>query len=72
MHDPVARRSLGTPLRSAAMPETVECPFCRGAETEQFSAFGSALSVSQYYCRSCRTVFEWMKRAGGERPADRG
>ena len=25
------------------------------------SAFGSALSVSQYYCRTCRTVFEWMK-----------
>jgi len=56
------RRSLGTPLHSHAMPDAVECPFCLGLETEQFSAFGSALSVSQYYCRTCRTVFEWMKR----------
>jgi hypothetical protein len=46
------------------MPDAVECPFCRGLETQQFSAFGSALSVSQYYCRRCRTVFEWMKRRG--------
>lgn len=58
------RRSLGTPLHSDAMPDAVECPFCLGLETEQFSAFGSALSVSQYYCRTCRTVFEWMKRKG--------
>lgn len=62
MADSAARRSLGSTLRSAAMPDSVECPFCRGLETEQFSAFGSALSVSQYYCRTCRTVFEWMKR----------
>jgi hypothetical protein len=60
--DSPARRVLGATLRSAAMPEAVECPFCEGADTEQFSAFGSALSVSQYYCRTCRTVFEWMKR----------
>lgn len=52
------------------MPDSVECPFCQGEETEQFSAFGSALSVSQYYCRTCRTVFEWMKRTGDPRPSD--
>jgi hypothetical protein len=57
-----ARRSLASPLHSAAMPEAVECPFCDDVETEQLSAFGSALSVGQYYCRTCRTVFEWMKR----------
>jgi hypothetical protein len=62
MADSAARRSLGSPLHSDAMPDAVECPFCQGSETEQFSAFGSALSVSQYYCRDCRTVFEWMKR----------
>ena len=62
MADTDARRSLRTPLRSAALPEAVPCPFCEESETEQFSAFGSALSVSQYYCRTCRTVFEWMKR----------
>ena len=60
---------LDTPLHSDAIPTSVECPFCGDSETEQFSAFGSALSVSQYYCRRCRTVFEWMKRrvpAGSE------
>ena len=43
------------------MPESVECPFCGERDTELLSAFGSALSVSQYWCRKCRTVFEWMK-----------
>lgn len=52
---------LARPLPNEAMPTAVQCPFCRGSDTEQFSAFGSALSVSQYYCRPCRTVFEWMK-----------
>jgi hypothetical protein len=52
---------LARPLASDALPAAVECPFCGGSDTEQFSAFGSALSVSQYYCRPCRTVFEWMK-----------
>ena len=63
MADSAARRRLGSPLHSDAVPDAVQCPFCRGSETEQFSAFGSALSVSQYYCRHCRTVFEWMKRS---------
>ena len=54
-------RELSRPLTSDAAPAAVECPFCGGSDTEQFSAFGSALSVSQYYCRPCRTVFEWMK-----------
>ncbi len=44
-----------------ALPASVECPFCGGEETEQFAAFGSAVSTSQYYCRPCRTVFEYMK-----------
>jgi len=52
---------LKRPLSSDAMPESVSCPFCDRSETEQFSAFGSAVSVGQYYCRTCRTVFEWMK-----------
>jgi len=56
-----AARKLGTPLRSADLPDALECPFCAGRDTEQFAAFGSALSVSQYYCRACRTVFEAFK-----------
>ena len=62
MDDSSPRRTLAEPLHNAAIPETVRCPFCETTDTEQFSAFGSALSVSQYYCRTCRTVFEWMKR----------
>jgi hypothetical protein len=54
-------KGLGSPLPSAMIPDSVECPFCMGTDTEQFAAFGSALSVSQYWCRKCRTVFEWMK-----------
>jgi len=48
-------------LRTGALPESARCPHCGGEETEQFAAFGSALSVSQYYCRDCRTVFEFFK-----------
>ncbi|MFQ5746949.1 MAG: hypothetical protein ACE5HF_06975 [Gemmatimonadota bacterium] len=56
-----AARRLAEPIRSPHLPDAVECPFCSGRETEQFAAFGSALSVSQYYCRPCRTVFEAFK-----------
>ncbi len=44
------------------LPKSVECPFCRGRNTVLQSPFGSVLSVAQYYCRRCRTIFEWMKR----------
>ncbi len=55
---------LNGPLHSGELPLAVECPFCASADTEQFSAFGSAVSTSQYYCNGCRTVFEFMKRRG--------
>jgi hypothetical protein len=38
------------------------CPFCRSADTEPMSLFGSQLSTSQYYCRACHTPFERMKQ----------
>ena len=43
------------------LPESVPCPFCASSETELHSAFGSQLSVSTYWCRSCRTAFEFLK-----------
>ncbi|MCS7275337.1 MAG: hypothetical protein NZ610_08095 [Candidatus Bipolaricaulota bacterium] len=46
------------------MKEPVQCPFCLGYETELYALFGQWLSTSQYYCRSCRTVFEWIKWEG--------
>lgn len=55
---------LDEPLRIHALPEAATCPFCLSTDTEQFSAFGSAVSTSQYYCNGCRTVFEFFKRTG--------
>lgn len=60
-HRPPADRGSDEPLRSEELPESVRCPFCGGTETEQFATFGSAVSTSQYYCRPCRSVFEYMK-----------
>jgi hypothetical protein len=37
------------------------CPFCASAETELFAMFGHLLLSSQYYCRSCRTVFDVVR-----------
>ncbi len=48
-------------LHSDALPESVRCPFCGGEETEQFAAFGGQASTSQYYCRPCRSVFEFLR-----------
>lgn len=55
------RRASDEPLHSDELPDSVRCPHCGEEESEQFAAFGSSLSVSQYYCRSCRTVFEFFK-----------
>lgn len=55
------RRRSDETLRTGELPESVRCPHCGEEESEQFAAFGSSLSVSQYYCRSCRTVFEFFK-----------
>lgn len=48
-------------LHSDALPDSVVCPFCGGDETEQFAAFGGQASTSQYYCRPCRSVFEYLR-----------
>jgi len=53
------------------LPASVECPFCRGRETELHSPFGSALSVATYWCNHCRTAFEWFKRGPGEHLPER-
>jgi len=48
----------------AGMPETPPCTFCGGSETEMMNAFGSQLSVASYWCRACRSPFEFMKWRG--------
>lgn len=51
--------------RDFPLPASPACPFCGGNDTHLESPFGSVLSVAQYYCRRCRTVFEWIKRSAG-------
>lgn len=46
----------------------VRCPFCGSADTALESAFGSTLGFAQYWCRGCRTAFEYLKWED-ERPA---
>jgi ring-1,2-phenylacetyl-CoA epoxidase subunit PaaD len=57
---------LNTPLHTEELPAAIECPFCGSRNSEQFSTFGSSLSVTQYYCNACRTVFEAFKWRGPE------
>lgn len=39
----------------------VRCPFCGAFDTAQEAAFGTTHAYSQFYCRACRTPFEWIK-----------
>lgn len=50
-----------TPAIRAALSDGVECPFCDTRDTELLSPFGGQLSVAQYWCRKCRTGFDYMK-----------
>lgn len=60
----------GIPIdESYPLPESVECPWCRDSDTYLMSPFGGFLTVAHYYCRRCRTVFDWIKREGTEGPA---
>jgi hypothetical protein len=43
------------------LPEHLECPFCQGRDTELHSPFGSQLAVATYWCKRCRTAFEFIK-----------
>lgn len=47
------------------LPAAAACPFCDGRETELVSPFGGQLSVAQYWCRRCRTGFEYLKWEDG-------
>lgn len=74
---PAARERPASPRDRAAerrdeaaerpLPSAVRCPFCASGDSELFSPFGSVASVAQYYCRGCRTVFDYVKweAAGG-------
>lgn len=39
----------------------IACPHCGSVDVEVEAAFGGSLMTSQYWCRGCRTVFEWVR-----------
>ena len=51
-------RTSDTPGR---LEDGVPCPFCSRSETELVTPFGGQLSVAQYWCRVCRTGFDYLK-----------
>jgi hypothetical protein len=49
------------PADEELVPQSAPCPFCDGVDTELVNPFGGQLSVAQYWCRRCRTAFEFIK-----------
>ncbi|MCI0693500.1 hypothetical protein L0337_16025 [candidate division KSB1 bacterium] len=47
--------------KHTANDTSVVCPFCGSTETQQETDFGTTLAYAQFYCRQCRTPFEWIK-----------
>jgi hypothetical protein len=41
--------------------DPIRCPHCGSVDVELEAAFGGSLMSRQFYCRGCRTVFEWVK-----------
>lgn len=37
------------------------CSFCDSHDVEIYSSFGTAQLVRQYYCNSCKSVFEYIR-----------
>jgi len=53
--------------------EPITCPFCDSTDNELFALFSQFLLGSQYYCRSCRSVFDvirWTEERPGMGNAD--
>jgi hypothetical protein len=48
-------------VRPEGAPEHPVCAFCGSEDTEFMALFGQFLLVSQYYCRSCHSAFDWCK-----------
>lgn len=46
--------------------EQPHCPFCESSDVKLYSNFGTAQLVRQYYCNSCRSVFEFIRWQEGQ------
>jgi hypothetical protein len=54
-------RAANPPRPSEGLPDAAPCPFCDQRETQLLNPFGGQLSVAQYWCRRCRTGFDYIK-----------
>ena len=43
------------------LPQAIVCPFCASACTEPTATYGSHMMTAQYYCRDCRSSFDWAR-----------
>lgn len=50
----------------------VQCAFCDSPDTEPTSIYGCHMMTSQFYCRSCRSTFDWVRDEWGEDLPDAG
>lgn len=41
--------------------KSVHCSFCSSENVEKISSFGTAQLVRQYYCKNCKSVFEYIR-----------
>ena len=58
------------PASPAGPGEGVACAYCDSTDTELMSLFGQSLLGSQYYCRSCHSVFEAVRWTESETEGD--
>jgi DNA-directed RNA polymerase subunit RPC12/RpoP len=42
--------------------EPVRCPWCGSHDVERIGEWGPQLLTQQYFCLSCRSPFEWIRR----------
>lgn len=59
--DTPARRAAHGAAPGRRQPSPPVCPHCGCTDVELEAEFGSSLMSRQFYCRGCRTVFEWVK-----------
>lgn len=57
-----------TPGPTDGARDPVACPHCGSTDVELEAPFGGSLMTRQYWCRGCRTVFEWIKWEPEDRP----
>lgn len=54
------RRRYESVVPRGDMP-TVACAFCDSTDTEAAAIYGCHMMTAQYYCRACRSVFDWVR-----------